>query len=60
MPTAVTRSVISFLSKEEMLKDGQDEPVTSMPMKEMADAAQQQSSGDGKTYAFDPMNPPSF
>jgi hypothetical protein len=43
-----------------MLKDGQDEPVTSMPMKEMADAAQQQSSGDGKTYAFDPMNPPSF
>eukprot|EP00568_Trieres_chinensis_P003977 CAMPEP_0183291858 /NCGR_PEP_ID=MMETSP0160_2-20130417/1128_1 /TAXON_ID=2839 ORGANISM="Odontella Sinensis, Strain Grunow 1884" /NCGR_SAMPLE_ID=MMETSP0160_2 /ASSEMBLY_ACC=CAM_ASM_000250 /LENGTH=548 /DNA_ID=CAMNT_0025452717 /DNA_START=127 /DNA_END=1773 /DNA_ORIENTATION=- len=28
---------ICLLSKEEMLKDGQDEPVTSMPMKEKAD-----------------------
>ena len=49
-----------LLSKEELLKDGQDEPVTSMPMKEMAENTQKKSSGEGKTYDFDPMNPPSF
>mmetsp|Transcript_30349 Transcript_30349/g.45279 ORF Transcript_30349/g.45279 Transcript_30349/m.45279 type:complete len:518 (-) Transcript_30349:7-1560(-) len=49
-----------LLSKEELLKDGQDEPVTSMPMKEKAESTQKKSSGEGKTYDFDPMNPPSF
>lgn len=52
-----------LLSKEEMMKDGQDEPVTSMPMKQrkMAECVRKESNDVGsKTYTFDPMNPPSF
>eukprot|EP01082_Thalassiosira_pseudonana_P011329 g10049.t1 g10049 contig4:1125957-1127663(-) len=48
-----------LLSKEEMLKDGQDEPVTSMPMQELADKAKIRSEGK-ESYSLDPMNPPSF
>merc|ERR1719291_635225 len=46
-----------LLSKEEMLKDGQDEPVTSMPMKKRAEAQLLQSESK---QSFDVMNPPSF
>jgi broad specificity phosphatase PhoE/predicted kinase len=51
-----------LLSKEEMMKDGQDEPVTSMPMKdkEAADEVRRKTAVSSKTYSFDPMNPPSF
>lgn len=45
-----------LLSKEEMLKDGQDEPITSMPMQELADRANSRSHSN----EIDPMNPPSF
>ncbi|KAL3760342.1 hypothetical protein ACHAWU_006340 [Discostella pseudostelligera] len=49
-----------LLSKEEMMCDGQDEPVTSMPVKhqEAAESARQQSTPD--VHAWDVMNPPSF
>ncbi len=49
-----------LLSKEEMISDGQDEPVTSMPVKhqEIAENAQQHSSPD--VHSWDVMNPPSF
>lgn len=52
-----------LLSKEEMMKDGQDEPVTSMPMKdkEAAEEVQRKTAISGSTsFPFDPMNPPSF
>ena len=52
-----------LLSKEEMVKDGQDEPVTSMPVKdkEMAEQSRRASSDvASQAYSFDPMNPPSF
>ena len=57
-----------LLSKEEMMKDGQDEPVTSMPVKEKAKAEKlrkqtENPDGDEKrehAYSFDIMNPPSF
>lgn len=51
-----------LLSKEEMMKDGQDEPVTSMPMKEkeIADEVRRKTAVSGESYSFDPMNPPSF
>lgn len=58
-----------LLSKEEMMKDGQDEPVTSMPVKEKAKAeklrkqTENPDGGDEKrehAYSFDIMNPPSF
>lgn len=51
-----------LLSKEEMMKDGQDEPVTSMPMKErvIADKVRRKTAVSGESYSFDPMNPPSF
>lgn len=47
-----------LLSKEEMMNDGQDEPVTSMPMKdkETAETVRRSTSG----ISFDVMNPPSF
>ncbi|KAL7511968.1 hypothetical protein ACHAXN_008925 [Cyclotella atomus] len=45
-----------LLSKEEMLKDGQDEPITSMPMQELADRANSHT----RSTSIDPMNPPSF
>jgi hypothetical protein len=45
-----------LLSKEEMLKDGQDEPITSMPMQALADSANKLS----ETAEIDVMNPPSF
>lgn len=48
-----------LLSKEEMLKDGQDEPITSMPMQELADSANSHKSRTEST-TIDPMNPPSF
>jgi len=51
-----------LLSKEEMMKDGQDEPVTSMPTKQRQ-AAEDVRRGDSvkpQTYTIDPMNPPSF
>mmetsp|Transcript_21409 Transcript_21409/g.44532 ORF Transcript_21409/g.44532 Transcript_21409/m.44532 type:complete len:530 (+) Transcript_21409:125-1714(+) len=49
-----------LLSKEEMLKDGQDEPITSMPMKELADSANNRVEKKKHAYSFDIMNPPSF
>lgn len=51
-----------LLSKEEMLKDGQDEPVTSMPVKATAAAenARKLTGARPHTYSFDVMNPPSF
>ena len=50
-----------LLSKEEMMKDGQDEPVTSMPMKELADSVNSNTSKNRSgSYSFDIMNPPSF
>lgn len=51
-----------LLSKEEMLKDGQDEPVTSMPMKdrEVAEEVRKNTETRPHSYSFDPMNPPSF
>ncbi|KAL9191025.1 hypothetical protein ACHAXT_000731 [Thalassiosira profunda] len=51
-----------LLSKEEMLKDGQDEPVTSMPVKEKAAAEQVRKDAEKRAhaYSFDVMNPPSF
>lgn len=52
-----------LLSKEEMMKDGQDEPVTSMPVKdkEAAEAVRRESTGvRPHAYSFDVMNPPSF
>ena len=51
-----------LLSKEEMLKDGQDEPVTSMPVKEKAAAEEVRKTTEKRahTYSFDVMNPPSF
>ncbi|KAL7538494.1 hypothetical protein ACHAXR_008598 [Thalassiosira sp. AJA248-18] len=47
-----------LLSKEEMMNDGQDEPVTSMPMKdkETAETVRRSTSA----ISFDVMNPPSF
>jgi broad specificity phosphatase PhoE len=48
-----------LLSKEEMLKDGQDEPITSMPMQELADRANSRHVHT-KSTDIDPMNPPSF
>lgn len=52
-----------LLSKEEMMKDGQDEPVTSMPVKQRKIAESIREVSDSvapETYSFDPMNPPSF
>jgi len=51
-----------LLSKEEMMKDGQDEPVTSMPMKkkEMAQKVRKKTELKSQSYSFDVMNPPSF
>lgn len=52
-----------LLSKEEMMKDGQDEPITSMPMKEkkMAEAIRKSTENARKnSVEFDVMNPPSF
>ena len=55
-----------LLSKEEMMNDwcdGQDEPVTSMPMKDQeAVEGVQKSYGGIRSHAesFDVMNPPSF
>jgi len=53
-----------LLSKEEMMKDGQDEPVTSMPMKQRKMAENVRRETDSITadtaYPFDVMNPPSF
>mmetsp|Transcript_25163 Transcript_25163/g.53209 ORF Transcript_25163/g.53209 Transcript_25163/m.53209 type:complete len:515 (-) Transcript_25163:323-1867(-) len=49
-----------LLSKEEMMKDGQDEPVTSMPVKEREAAEKTRRQTTKKAYSFDPMNPPSF
>ena len=51
-----------LLSKEEMLKDGQDEPVTSMPVKEQAAAEEVRKTTEKRAhaYSFDVMNPPSF
>eukprot|EP00804_Cyclotella_cryptica_P018383 CCRYP_020368-RA/>CCRYP_020368-RA protein AED:0.27 eAED:0.27 QI:905/1/1/1/0.8/0.83/6/176/281 len=48
-----------LLSKEEMLKDGQDEPITSMPMQEIADRANKRALSS-QPSDIDPMNPPSF
>ena len=48
-----------LLSKEEMLKDGQDEPITSMPMQELSDRANSHHPRSEST-SIDPMNPPSF
>lgn len=48
-----------LLSKEEMLKDGQDEPITSMPMQEIADRASKRIQLS-QSSDIDPMNPPSF
>jgi len=53
-----------LLSKEEMMNDGQDEPVTSMPMKDKAVAESVRKSTENQTrphaHSFDVMNPPSF
>lgn len=52
-----------LLTKDEMMKDGQDEPVTSMPVKdkEIAESVRKESEGiASENYSFDPMNPPSF
>lgn len=61
-----------LLSKEEMLSDGQDEPITSMPEKKREEAEKLQRDSRDKesfdlnerrkcsTEPFDPMNPPSF
>lgn len=51
-----------LLSKEEMMKDGQDEPVTSMPVKEkkIAENVQKDTARKTHSYSFDVMNPPSF
>jgi broad specificity phosphatase PhoE len=51
-----------LLSKEEMMKDGQDEPVTSMPMKDKERAEHVRKSTEKRphAYSFDVMNPPSF
>lgn len=53
-----------LLSKEEMLNDGQDEPITSMPMQEVADRASKRahshSTDLSHSAGIDPMNPPSF
>lgn len=51
-----------LLSKEEMMKDGQDEPVTSMPVKEkkMAQNVRKRTEHTSQPYSFDVMNPPSF
>mmetsp|Transcript_35191 Transcript_35191/g.84907 ORF Transcript_35191/g.84907 Transcript_35191/m.84907 type:complete len:520 (+) Transcript_35191:96-1655(+) len=51
-----------LLSKEEMMKDGQDEPVTSMPVKdrEAAEEIRKSTEIGPRVHSFDPMNPPSF
>lgn len=53
-----------LLSKEEMISDGQDEPVTSMPMKDKAVAENVRKSTENEkrphALSFDVMNPPSF
>ena len=49
-----------LLSKEEMLKDRQDEPITSMPMQELKDRANSHHSHTASSTSIDPMNPPSF
>lgn len=52
-----------LLSKEEMMKDGQDEPVTSMPVKDkqIAEKVRRDTlENTSRAYSFDPMNPPSF
>jgi len=77
-PTDLTLTRISeekrflLLSKEEMLSDGQDEPVTSMPEKKREEAEKLQRDSrnresfdlnetrESSTETFDPMNPPSF
>jgi len=51
-----------LLSKEEMMNDGQDEPVTSMPVKGkvVAENARKNTESRPRAPSFDPMNPPSF
>jgi hypothetical protein len=43
-------------------QDGQDEPVTSMPVKakQMAQTVRENTERGGSAYTFDVMNPPSF
>ena len=51
-----------LLSKEEMMNDGQDEPVTSMPEKAQSKAEEVRKNTEltAEEYVLDPMNPPSF
>lgn len=50
-----------LLSKEEMMKDGQDEPVTSMPVRDRKIAEHvRQATENSEIFSFDVMNPPSF